>query len=504
MEKTQKGIIVLLHIALLIACICIVMILNKLGENNQPQIQNEQIQVSEESKEDDETLKFEESTVSDSSEQENGDKVSESTEEVIQETAAQITSPPILSESIEDAPYIPPTLMLASDLHYISSSTYNNGIAFEYMLENDDGKISQYSDEIVDTLLDEAIQIKPSALLLTGDITLNGELENHLELAKKLRRVKDAGVQVLVIPGNHDINNQNAATYFDSERKETEYLKSGEEFYKIYREFGFDQALCRDEYSLSYLYELDEKHWLLLLDSCQYEDYNHVNGRIRPETLFWIESQLKLAKETGIQVTVAAHHNLLSESRLYTTECTLENHQDVIELLEQYEVPLYISGHLHAQRIKKHFSEPGADPNAYSISEIVLSPYALPPCQYGLLKWNEEDYMTFQIQKAPSDNLSEDCSEFLKSTIRDQVKKNIFGVPDDLKEEMASLYAEVYYDYCAGNQISWDEINNTRAYRLWERVVPDGRYMMEMLQMAKDGRDGMQEWSSGFTQQTMP
>lgn len=408
-----------------------------------------------------------------------------------------------------EEPYRPPVLMLASDLHYVSRTTYDDGAAFLAMMRNDDGKVSRYSDEIVDTLLEEAIRLKPSALLLTGDITLNGERENHEKLAEKLARVQEAGVQVLVIPGNHDIRNQSAATYFGAERKETEFLEDGQAFYEIYREFGYEQSLSRDEASLSYVYALDESHWLLLLDSCQYEERNLVNGWIRPETLFWMEEQLQAAEEQGVQVVTAAHHNLLSESRLYTTECTLENADQVTRLLESYEVPLYISGHLHAQRIKKHLSEPGADPDGYSISEIVLSPYSLPPCQYGVLSWNETDDLSFDTRSAQVAEYAKGQGiedpfllefeqtgpEFLKEIIVNQVMNTIYTVPDDLKWQMAGLYAELYFDYCAGNPINRAEIRSEKAYQLWERVEPEHRYMLEMDQMMEDVRAAMHVWS---------
>ena len=135
----------------------------------------------------------------------------------------------------------------------------------------------------------EAERVRPSALILTGDLTHNGEKLNHLELAEKLKGLQEKGVTVLVIPGNHDIKNPMAAVYFGGERERAEQLESGEDFYEIYREFGYDEAMARDSASLSYVYALDDTHWVMMLDSCQYEDKNHVGGRIREETLQWME-----------------------------------------------------------------------------------------------------------------------------------------------------------------------------------------------------------------------
>lgn len=405
-------------------------------------------------------------------------------------------------EAAPEEAYVPPTIMMASDLHYMSSSTHDGGAAFWKMVDADDGKLNQYSEEMIDALVEEAIAKQPSALVLSGDITLNGERENHEKLAEKLRRVQDAGVPVAVIPGNHDINNKNAATYFGDKREKAEYLHSAEEFLEIYHEFGYDQSPNRDPDSLSYVFPVDAGHWLLMIDSCQYEDYNHVNGRLKQETLAWLEVHLKVAKAHGIQVVPVAHHNLLSESRLYKTECTLENYDKVIALLERYEVPLYVSGHLHAQRIKKHRPEPGTPKDAYGISEIVLSPYAMPPNQYGELSWTEAGDMVFETRRvdvsAYTDTpgvSAEELTALSKQVIQKQVRGTIHGIPEDLKETMAALYANLYYDYCAGNRMTWDSVQMTKAYQLWQRVAPESKYVAEMGEMIEDVKEDHHDWN---------
>ena len=408
----------------------------------------------------------------------------------------------------EDESYVPPRVMLASDLHYISPDTHDNGAAFQRMVAQDDGKISQYSQALIDTLTEEAIRNRPSALVLTGDITLNGERENHLKLAEGLHRVTEEGIPVLVIPGNHDIKNKNAAEYFGEERTEAEYLETAQDFEEIYHEFGYDQAVSRDDFSLSYVYALDDAHWMMMLDTCQYEDRNHVDGRLKDQTLELMDEMLAQAKEQGIEVLPVGHHNLLSESRLYTIECTMENHQDIIRVFENYELPLYVSGHLHAQRIKKHKAEPGAAADAYGVSEIVLPPYSIPPCQYGWVKWEEDGSMLFETRKADVAAWARDhgCQdedllefdqygpEFMNNVIREQVKKTFGTIPESLKDEMAALYSELYFDYCAGNRMNWDQVRTTKAYQLWERFAPDNRYVKNMSQMIEDVKQDLHDW----------
>lgn len=416
----------------------------------------------------------------------------------------------------EEKPYEPPTLMLVSDLHYMSRTTHDDGKAFWSMVKNDDGKIDQYSDEMLDTLVETAIENHPTAVALTGDITLNGERINHELLAEKLQKIQDAGISVLVIPGNHDIQNKNASTYFGDKREKAEYLETGEDFYEIYHAFGYDQSPNRDENSLSYVYPLDEKHWLLMMDSCIYDDGNHVEGRIGEKTLQWMEVHLQVAQEHDIQVIVLAHHNLLQESRLFTTQCEMENGPEVTALLEKYQVPLYISGHLHVQRIREHITGPGLEESEEGIHEIVLSPYSFPGNQYGMLSWDLSDVITFGTRKADvaawaksegSENpelldFANWSLEYGKSVIRDQVKQTITLVPDELKEKMASLYADLYFPYCLGEAVPWQDAKQTSAYTLWQRVDPKGKKFKEMQSMAEDSRVSRQSWSGGGRQKS--
>ena len=89
---------------------------------------------------------------------------------------------------------------------------------FQLFVERCDGKVVKYLPQLLDAFMDQVIAEKPSALVLSGDITMNGEKINHEELARKLGKVQEAGIPVLVIPGNHDINNPNAAVYFGDEK----------------------------------------------------------------------------------------------------------------------------------------------------------------------------------------------------------------------------------------------------------------------------------------------
>ena len=322
---------------------------------------------------------------------------------------------------------------------------------------------------------------------------------NHEELAGRLARVQDAGVQVLVIPGNHDINNGHAAVYYGAEKESVDSI-DGEDFYEIYRRYGYDQALSRDSSSLSYVYALDEKNWLLMLDSCQYEPENKVEGRIKESTLAWMDEQLLKAREQGIFVLPIAHHNLLAQSRMYTTQCAMDNNSEVIDLLQKYRLPLFFSGHLHVQRVRKHKAEPGVDDGAYGIQEIITDALSIPPCQYGEVVWDEDGSISYETRsvdvsgwarKTGSGNPDlldfEDWSyRYIQKLISDQIRGVVQNLGEDVERSMAATYAGVYIDYYAGRKIDAKGIRNTKGYRWWQRNMPDSYLLRELDSMITD------------------
>ena len=398
-----------------------------------------------------------------------------------------------------EVPYVPPDVILATDLHYQSALTDDGGEAFQLFVERSDGKVIRYLPQLLEAFLDEVIEEKPAALVLSGDITMNGEKVNHQELADRLKRVQDAGVQVLVIPGNHDINNGNAAVYYGAEKAAAPSI-DGPEFYDIYHEYGYDQALSRDSDSLSYVYALDERNWLLMLDSCQYEPDNKVEGRIKDTTMAWMDEQLAKAGEEGIFVVPIAHHNLLAQSRMYTTQCAMDNNQDVIQLLQKYRLPLFFSGHLHVQRVRKYKAEPGVPEAAYGIQEIITDALSIPPCQYGHIIWEEDGSIYYETRsvdvsawarRTGIDNPDlldfEDWSfRYIQKLISDQIRGVVKNLGNDVERSMAATYAGVYIDYYAGRKIDAKGIKGTRGYRWWERNMPDSYLLRELNAMIAD------------------
>lgn len=184
-------------------------------------------------------------------------------------------------------------LVVASDLHYLSSQLYDSGERFQLMLEHGDGKMVEYSEEIMDAFVDQILEKHPDAVILSGDLTFNGERLSHEDLAKKLMRLKEAGIAVHLIPGNHDLNSTLGYQYIGNTSQKVEGV-SEEEFEDIYETF-YEGAISRDRNSLSYVTSLREDLWLLMLDV----NSEGVPYGFEESSWKWIEKQLKMAQKQG-------------------------------------------------------------------------------------------------------------------------------------------------------------------------------------------------------------
>ena len=259
--------------------------------------------------------------------------------------------------------------VIASDLHYIAPELTDGGPGYQQTLKNGDSKFMPYVEEITDAFLDEVLLDPPHVVLLTGDLTFNGAEISHRRLAGKLQRLEDAGIPVLVLPGNHDVYNENAARYRGGSFERVPFADS-ESFAEIYRDFGPGEALSADSDSLSYVWQLNEQVWIMMLDENTAHDFCGLSDR----SFQWIEAQLQKAREEGRFVLVAGHQNVFQHS-IFRGGYVIQGAQRLQELLRRYGVPLCLSGHLHTQHV---LSEDG-------LTEIATSALCSYPCQYAVL-----------------------------------------------------------------------------------------------------------------------
>ena len=169
-----------------------------------------------------------------------------------------------------------------SDPHfYPDSLTGDNCEAFRNFCSYN-LKLYAQSGDMVRTAIESMLVRNPDLkyILVPGDLTKDGELEGHRELAEIFREYEEKyGVEFLVTTGNHDIN-QKLSSSFESGKEETAPTATAEDFREIYADFGYDLAFS--EYAekgdnirgqLSYAADLQDSegnytYRLISVDSC--------------------------------------------------------------------------------------------------------------------------------------------------------------------------------------------------------------------------------------------
>lgn len=316
------------------------------------------------------------------------------------------------------------TIVHTSDLHYLSPSLIENEEFLLRTMENGDGKNLLHSSLIADSFISDMLSLKPDVVVLTGDLTLNGEIESNEELKEKLKKLKDEGITVLIISGNHDVN-QKAYRYTDSNVEEIKSLTS-QEFENLWWDYGYGDAIEKDDWSNSYIYEASPKLWLLCIDS-----NTGIKGTIRGVTLTWIEEKLKEANDKGIEVISFTHQNLFVHNPNYTWGYQLDNANKLIELYKKYNVKLNLSGHLHIQSIKEEDS----------ITDIAVSSLINTPNQYGIVKVNGDKF-SYKTKEISDKELKEESKLIFDKATRNKAE-NAFN--DEKTVEAAVTINREYF-----------------------------------------------------------
>ena len=364
-------------------------------------------------------------------------------------------------------------LFIATDTHYIAPALTDHGIYFRQMVENADGKYMLQCEELTDAFVRQVIREKPDALILSGDLSFNGALESHLAFAEKLCQIREAGVPVFVIPGNHDLNYPMAAA-FHGDSFTLVASVTPEDFSEIYNDFGYWDAIARDGSSLSYVAELSEEFLLLMVDV----NTPSAPGSLTEETLQWAREQLVYAQNTGRKVIAVSHQTLLEHAFL-SPGIVMYGWERLLSLYEEYGVVCNLCGHMHVQHIK--LSDSG-------FPDIAGSALITWPNQFGVLELDrgEARYATERVDTSSFAGFDAAALRFLQETNRRQVAAELRSLlVEDPGNELRDYLVLVNAAYVAGrgDTLDW----NSPFYECWQSVPSLYAYYLRTIR--EDGRN---------------
>ena len=260
-------------------------------------------------------------------------------------------------------------IAVMSDLHYFSPDMIRDTADFEHAL-NSDRKLLKEGSAVLHEMFDRVRADKPDILLVSGDLTKDGEQECHAALAKQLQQLQQdiPGLKIYVINGNHDIRNYNAKNFNTPDGKAVPATRTHPEDFKRIYDFvysdptviaTFTPAAGNEAGSLSYVARPVEGLTIVAMDTCRYSKENTSNGTDEHETSGaisadlekWVIEQTAAAKARGDLVIGLEHHGLVPHFDVEPTILPMYLVNGYERIAQEYAdagMSVVFTGHMHA------------------------------------------------------------------------------------------------------------------------------------------------------------
>ena len=304
-------------------------------------------------------------------------------------------------------------IAVVSDIHVMAPSLLPSGA------ESKDAWINYYAGQrkmldksatIFDQFVNAMKTASPGVLLITGDLTKDGEQASHDYVKAKLAELKAVGIKCYVIPGNHDFGDEGNHTQFNTDGTTSNAsVLSASNFATFYADYGYTDGTVDPNGSLSYVAEPVSGLILLAIDS---------RGGISDNTLKWLCSQASQARANGKQVIAMMHHPLfphITGADLFIDTYTVGSYETVRNKLINAGVNVILTGHFHTSDIAKDWND-DASKAIYDINTGSLISY---PCDYRMLTLSA-DKTTLGISTSsltPTGMTAEECKTWLSGRL---------------------------------------------------------------------------------------
>lgn len=348
-------------------------------------------------------------------------------------------------------------IAVLSDTHYLSSKLATEGAALQNF-ESATGRNTKELHQVLSQVFSNLQTYQPDILLISGDITNNGERDSHTDFVAILKSLANKGTRIFVVPGNHDVNVPNAKAFVGDKPTPTSNI-SAQEFEQIYAPFGYGKAIRRDSASLSYLAELNDTTWLLGIDSNRYKEHTTTTisgGRIQPETMIWALEILQEAKSKNILVMGMMHHGLVEHMPYQATfmpNYLIEDWQNSAEILADNGLQLMFTGHFHSNDITLLTTPKGN--TIYDIETGSLAGYPFP---YRLMTLQNKKLIiesVFIDSISSNPNLQEEyrlkTEKIAHRIAHSKIESMSLPIPEEIKNTLIDLIVKMQILHMKGD-----------------------------------------------------
>lgn len=307
-------------------------------------------------------------------------------------------------------------VMVIADPHVLASSLVEEGAAMDKMMAGQ-RKMLDLSEVAFTALVDTALLHKPALVLIPGDLTKDSEVASHDVVVEQLSRLQSAGINTLVIPGNHDIGGK-AFAYRGGESVPVESLSDSE--WESKYAMVYEQALAKDPNSHSYVAEPLRGVTILGIDA----SHDDGEGYLSDETLAWVLAQADEANAKGNMILAMCHWQVLEHvddgGMITDISARLQAADTIRDELMAHGVHMLLTGHVHVNSISTYRDTIAVIGD--SIVEISTGSPITYPCPYRWLTI-ASDRSTVEVSTAMLSALPE--QDDLTTYSREWMKEHI-------------------------------------------------------------------------------
>lgn len=248
-----------------------------------------------------------------------------------------------------------------SDLHYFSPELTDGGRAYE-LRSGSDQKMLLESGGIIRSVFSKLAQDDSiDSVLISGDITDDGEMSSHFEIKEMLSELSKHK-KVYITTATHDwCCDKNARVYFGDREKRTDDTADIQKLRELYDEFGVNNAISVYETELgevSYVAKLCDGFRIFGLN----DDKNgNDHSGYSKEHSDWIVAQMKEAVTAGDRIIAMQHHVVLKHYTDLLTKGGIccSDRETVAENFATNGTELLFVGHSHLQNITEYTAKNG-------------------------------------------------------------------------------------------------------------------------------------------------
>ena len=352
-------------------------------------------------------------------------------------------------------------------------------------------KMIDYSARLFDEMVSRIKNdLHPNLVLITGDLTKDGEQLSHAYVKAKLDELRTEGIQVLVIPGNHDLNNPNAVSYDGAETTAVE-VATNDWFASQYTDYGYGPSSEREPSTLTYACEPIEGLVVIGIDSGK-------KGELSSATLDWVCDKASKASSEGKRVIAMMHHPLIphvTHAETLVRTYVIKDYDTIRQALIEAGVKVIFTGHFHTSDIAKDFND-SLTKEIYDVNTGSLISY---PCDYREVTvsgdQSELRLTTSHITSLPNDSTfsSDYAKERLHSAVKQMVKEiakakvrkeaGSLGVKLMAKKinKVSAAAADAFIIHAEGNEGQVDTSDIMESFEQIFQMVKGSREMCESM-----------------------